>query len=100
MNTPASPKITLAFGHAQLAKSVANRIRKHFTPEAQGGHRSPVEQSLVVGVFGEWGSGKSSLLHAVKQDFEQQQDETAPVLTVFFNAWRYEKEPHLIVPLL
>ncbi|PXX79222.1 P-loop NTPase fold protein [Rivihabitans pingtungensis] len=100
MNTPASPKITLAFGHAQLAKSVANRIRKHFAPEAQRGHRSPVEQSLVVGVFGEWGSGKSSLLHAVKQDFEQQQDETAPVVTVFFNAWRYEKEPHLIVPLL
>ena len=100
MNTPASPKITLAFGHAQLAKSVTKRIRKHFTPDTQHNHRSPVEQSLVVGVFGEWGSGKSSLLHAVKQDFEQQQEETAPVVTVFFNAWRYEKEPHLIVPLL
>ena len=100
MNTPASPKITLAFGHAQLAKSVTKRIRKHFTPDTQHNHRSPVEQSLVVGVFGEWGSGKSSLLHAVKQDFDANPDAAAPVVTVFFNAWRYEKEPHLIVPLL
>ena len=89
---------TLAFGHAQLAKAVVNRIQRHFRTDAT--RRSAVEQSLVVGVFGEWGSGKSSLLHAVKQDFDAQLDEIPPVVTVFFNAWRYEKEPHLIVPLL
>ncbi|AQR66264.1 hypothetical protein BXU06_15330 [Aquaspirillum sp. LM1] len=89
---------TLAFGHAQLAKAVVKRIQRHFRTDAT--RRSAVEQSLVVGVFGEWGSGKSSLLHAVKQDFDNQPDEAAPVVTVFFNAWRYEKEPHLIVPLL
>ena len=98
MNTPTSPKIPLAFGHAQLAKAVVNRIQRHFRTDAT--RRSAVEQSLVVGVFGEWGSGKSSLLHAVKQDFDAQPDEITPVVTVFFNAWRYEKEPHLIVPLL
>ena len=89
---------TLAFGHAQLARAVVKRIQRHFRTDAT--RRSAVEQSLVVGVFGEWGSGKSSLLHAVKQDFDAQPDEAAPVVTVFFNAWRYEKEPHLIVPLL
>ena len=89
---------TLAFGHAQLARAVVKRIQRHFRTDAT--RRSVVEQSLVVGVFGEWGSGKSSLLHAVKQDFDAQPDEAAPVVTVFFNAWRYEKEPHLIVPLL
>ena len=89
---------TLAFGHAQLARAVVKRIQRHFHTDAT--RRSAVEQSLVVGVFGEWGSGKSSLLHAVKQDFDDQPDEAAPVVTVFFNAWRYEKEPHLIVPLL
>ena len=81
---------TLAFGHAQLAKAVVNRIQRHFRTDAT--RRSAVEQSLVVGVFGEWGSGKSSLLHAVKQDFDAQPDEAAPVVTVFFNAWRYEKD--------
>ena len=89
---------TLAFGHAQLARAVVKRIQRHFHTDAT--RRSAVEQSLVVGVFGEWGSGKSSLLHAVKQDFDDLPDEAAPVVTVFFNAWRYEKEPHLIVPLL
>lgn len=89
---------TLAFGHAQLARAVVKRIQRHFHTDAT--RRSAVEQSLVVGVFGEWGSGKSSLLHAVQQDFAEQPDANAPVVTVFFNAWRYEKEPHLIVPLL
>lgn len=44
---------TLAFCHAQLARAAGKRI--HFHTDAT--RRSVVEQSLVVGVFGEWGSG-------------------------------------------
>lgn len=49
-----------------------------------------------VGIFGSWGSGKTSLMKAIKGRLAPAVD----VVTVWFNPWRYEKEPHLIVPLL
>lgn len=84
------------FGHPALAGQIAKRLQRHF---AQG---SKVGASLVVGVFGEWGSGKSNLLQLIHDDFnQQQQDENPlPVIVVPFNPWRYEKEEHLLVPLL
>lgn len=84
------------FGHKPLAGQIAHRLRQHFT---QG---SKVGASLVVGVFGEWGSGKSNLLQLVHDDFNRQQqaDNPLPVIVVPFNPWRYEKEEHLLVPLI
>jgi energy-coupling factor transporter ATP-binding protein EcfA2 len=51
---------------------------------------------FAVGIFGSWGSGKTTLMHAVERLLKAQDD----VVPVWFTAWRYEKEPHLIVPLL
>lgn len=51
---------------------------------------------FAVGIFGTWGSGKTTLMRAIKRYLASQAD----VVTVWFTAWRYEKEPHLIVPLL
>lgn len=51
---------------------------------------------FAVGIFGEWGSGKTTLMQTV----EKQLESNDRVVTVWFNAWRYEKEEHLIVPLL
>ncbi|AGB26860.1 KAP family P-loop domain protein (plasmid) [Mycobacterium sp. JS623] len=53
------------------------------------------EPRFAVGIFGGWGSGKSTLMHAIRQ-----QVNPAEAVVVEFNAWRYEQEPHLIVPLL
>jgi GTPase SAR1 family protein len=50
---------------------------------------------FAVGIFGGWGSGKTTLMQAVR---ERLTDDS--VVAVWFNAWRYEKEPHLIIPLL
>lgn len=84
------------FGHPALAGQIAKRLQRHFE---QG---SKVGASLVVGVFGEWGSGKSNLLQLVHDDFNRQQqgEKPQPVIVVPFNPWRYEKEEHLLVPLL
>ena len=49
-----------------------------------------------VGVFGEWGTGKTSLLRLTEKYINTNDG----VVTVWFNAWRYEKEEHPIVPLL
>jgi KAP family P-loop domain len=51
---------------------------------------------FAVGIFGDWGSGKTTLMRAIER--ELQSDDS--VVTVWFNAWRYEREPHLIVPML
>jgi len=62
-------------------------------------------EPLTVGLFGEWGSGKTHLLKLIENKVNEAQadakDETFPQITipVFFNAWRFEKEEHLIIPL-
>jgi hypothetical protein len=49
-----------------------------------------------VGIFGGWGSGKTTLMKAIRERLSAEQH----VVTVDFNAWRFEREPLLLVPLL
>ena len=53
---------------------------------------------FTIGVFGEWGTGKTSLLRQARSLIDERDQKN--VVTVWFNAWQYEKEEHLIVPLL
>lgn len=43
---------------------------------------------LTLGVFGSWGSGKTSLMRMLQQAVEA--DHQGDVKTIWFNAWRYE----------
>lgn len=57
-----------------LASSVTRIIRaKHLLP-------------TTIGVFGDWGSGKSSLLKMVQTDLAQDQG----IMTISFNGWLFE----------
>lgn len=57
-----------------LASSVTRTIRtKHLLP-------------TTIGVFGDWGSGKSSLLKMVQKDLAQD----SGVMTISFNGWLFE----------
>jgi len=51
---------------------------------------------FTIGVFGEWGTGKTSLMRLIVSHLADKPN----VITVWFNAWRYEKEEHPIVPLV
>jgi len=54
---------------------------------------------FCIGIFGEWGSGKTSFMHLLQSRISQ--DQAVPyVIPVWFNPWRYEKEKHLIIPFL
>ncbi len=53
------------------------------------------EPQFAIAVFGPWGSGKTTMMQAVKKKLQQQK-----IICIDFSAWRYEKEEHLIVPLL
>lgn len=71
-----------ALGFGDYAVSIAELIT-----------RSRAE--FAVGIFGSWGSGKTTLMRAVRAQLTGDD-----VVTVWFNAWRYERDPHLIIPLL
>jgi hypothetical protein len=51
---------------------------------------------FTIGVFGEWGTGKTSLMRLVEGELDHREN----VVTVWFNAWRYEQEEHPLVPLV
>ncbi len=88
-----------AFARQALVESLAARLERHFAHAETG-----IERSLVIGILGEWGSGKSTVLEALYQVFADraraEPDNQPLTLPVRFNPWRFEAEAHLIVPLL
>lgn len=76
----ASPRL----GFAEYAEALADAIR----------NGSPAQ--FTVGIYGSWGCGKSSLLNAIRNSLDRYDD----VLTVSFDAWRYERSGDIIIPLL
>lgn len=50
--------------------------------------RSPHLLPASIGVFGDWGSGKSSLLRMVEEELKKEKDEATLVL--WFNGWIFE----------
>ena len=59
------------------------------------------EGPLVIGLFGSWGSGKTSLMRFVEQDLVKPAQASTPKFrAVWFDAWKYEKEEALWRALL
>jgi predicted KAP-like P-loop ATPase len=46
-----------------------------------------------IGVYGEWGTGKTTIMKLIEEEFSEEED----VVTVWFNAWRYEREDQFAV---
>ncbi|MEX0732013.1 MAG: P-loop NTPase fold protein [Aquisalimonadaceae bacterium] len=53
------------------------------------------EPQFAIAIYGPWGSGKTTLMNAIRARVVGTR-----AIAVDFSAWRYEKEEHLIVPLL
>lgn len=52
---------------------------------------------FAIGVFGGWGTGKTSLMQMTKKVLEGNNK----IITVWFDAWRYEREQNLaVIPFL
>jgi predicted KAP-like P-loop ATPase len=51
---------------------------------------------FTIGILGEWGTGKTSLMHLIEQRLCASEN----VVTVWFNAWLYEQENHPVIPLI
>ncbi|WRH66206.1 MAG: P-loop NTPase fold protein [Planktothrix sp. GU0601_MAG3] len=48
------------------------------------------EGAFTIGIFGSWGSGKTSLMARMKGDFEKLATQNQKYKTVWFNAWKYD----------
>lgn len=53
------------------------------------------EPPMTVAITGDWGEGKSSLMHLVRANLKKRKTRT-----VWFNAWHHQKEQHLFAALL
>ena len=100
----AGPAKSKYFGIQPYIDQSVARIERYFGDAKEN-------DALVIGVFGEWGAGKSTLLSGVAERFPNkpiaQQGTTdlrgvypTQTITVEFNPWRFERETHLLVPLL
>ncbi len=47
-----------------------------------------------IGIYGEWGTGKTTLMELIENKLNR---ENKGILTVWFNAWRYEREEHYAI---
>ena len=77
-----SPTAMPALGYSDIGRAFATII-------------SQSEPRFAVGIFGGWGSGKTTLMKAIKAALPEQ-----GIVVADFNAWRFEREPQLLIPLL
>jgi hypothetical protein len=90
MAQPVASKILLDAPCAQPALGFQNIATALATIIAES------EPQFAVGVFGGWGSGKTTLMRAIRARLAPRPS----LVLVDFNAWRFEREPLLLVPLL
>lgn len=50
--------------------------------------------SIVIGIYGEWGEGKTSVLNFVKQELREIRDD---YIITDFNPWRYKDENSILI---
>jgi hypothetical protein len=79
------PTVQPGLGFPEYVEALADAVRGGEPPQ------------FTIGLYGSWGSGKSSLLVALA-DLLSRPD--SGVLPVLFDAWRYEKSDFIVVPLL
>lgn len=54
----------------------------------------PSSDSIVVGLYGKWGEGKSTVLNFIRQSLAEEPDKVA---VLNFNPWRFSDETQLLV---
>lgn len=52
---------------------------------------------FTIGIYGEWGTGKTTLMKAIEKNIDRKgiSEKDQKVLTIWFNAWQYEREENL-----
>ncbi len=95
-------------GYGAYADALWSRVVRAL--EKDKGGKPLGDDPLVVGIFGEWGAGKSHLLKLLNKraEFEMKAQISAReidagfslTVPVMFQPWKYEHEEHLHVPMV
>lgn len=87
-DSPIRAKEEDLLGRDRMATSVAEMINRSF------GHKDVGDESLVAGIEGEWGSGKTSFINLVLENLKslRQRD----YLIIEFNPWNFSDQNELI----
>lgn len=83
---PIESRFNDALGRASVAHRIANQLAL-----------APMNHSIVFGLYGPWGSGKTSLLNMVCEELESTDN---PPIIVKFNPWNYPSSENLVTPFL
>lgn len=83
-DSPISTRADDAFGFSGTAEKIAKGIAT-----------SATDTSLIRGVFGPWGSGKSSLINLTIRELEGLSD--PPPTVVHFTPWLYDSDADLLI---
>lgn len=86
--------------------ALCQSVNAHF--ERSNVSNATIKEAFVASLYGPWGIGKTHVLRHTEKYFDEAlkalasngNNALAPIVPVFFSAWRFEKEPHLIVPLV
>ncbi len=58
---------------------------------------------FTVGIFGGWGTGKTTMMRMIKSNLDEnnKEENNKSIVTIWFDAWRYENEEYsALVPLV
>ncbi|MEN6428067.1 MAG: P-loop NTPase fold protein [Phycisphaerales bacterium] len=61
--------------------------------------RSADPPQMTIGIFGGYGTGKTTLMDAIAENLKDDV-RNGSIVTIGFNAWRHDHEEHLFLPLL
>lgn len=84
------------FDRTTFVDSIANIIHSQSTKvnaEKDADFKDAYE-NLIIGMFGEWGLGKSSIINLLDESLKEKQ-----LKTVYFNPWMYGSEEQVIISL-
>lgn len=71
---------------------------QHYSKKLANIIAGTIPPQFAVGIFGKWGTGKTTLMRMIKRELDKDNEK---ILTVWFDAWRYENEKHLaVIPFL
>ena len=87
-DSPIRAKEQDLLGRGRMAASAAGVIDRSLGHEATG------DESLVVGIEGEWGSGKTSFINLIRENLES--FEQRDYLIIEFNPWNFSDQNELI----
>ena len=72
-------------GHGEFAARLAQQLREHADP-------SP----LIVGIYGPWGTGKSTLLNLIDEALKDKSQKLSNPIIIRFNPWNFSTIDQLI----